>query len=287
MSNQQLHNKPPVVLVHGMWSTPDALKEVKNAFEEQGYTVYVPRLPYHYPKAQLRGENGQKLARASIEDYVTAISELVQSLNQKPILVGHSMGGLLAQLVAAKHECERLILISSAPPAGVNGVKWSVLRTFGRNLFLFPLWKKTTTILLRNIQYGIAHTQSAATHKEIIQSATFESGKATWQISMWFLYRKPATRVAYHKITCPVLLISGSEDRITPISIQHQLHRRYGQQAELKIIQGACHWTIGGSFFPEIKQVLFDWLDNQAPKTKVSHLKESFHAHTSLTAANA
>ena len=256
-------DKAPVILIHGMWSTPDALKDVKAAFEEKGYNVHVPMLPYHLPRNQLKGELAKKLASSSIEDYVNCISECIQDLDQKPILVGHSMGGLIAQLVAAKHECEKLILISSAPPAGINAFKWSVMRTFGHNLFLFPLWRKTTNMLLKNIQYGIANTQSSAVHKDIIQSATLESGKATWQISMWFLFRKPPTRVAYKNINCPVLLISGTEDKITPISIQKKLVQKYSNKADLKVIEGACHWTIGGSFFPEIKRTLFNWLEPQ------------------------
>jgi pimeloyl-ACP methyl ester carboxylesterase len=259
-----MSNKAPVVLIHGMWSTPEALKDLKAAFEEQAYTVHVPRLPFHFPKNELRGEPTKKLANTSVQEYVAAVSECIEQLDQKPIVVGHSMGGLLAQLIAAKHECEKLILISSAPPAGINGFKWSVLRTFGKNLFLFPLWKKTTTLLLKNIQYGIANTQSAAIHKEIVQTATYESGKATWQISMWFLFRTPPTRVYYDQIKCPVLLIGGTEDKITPIRIQQQLARKYSTNAELKVIEGACHWTIGGTFFPEIKDILFSWLEKNS-----------------------
>jgi pimeloyl-ACP methyl ester carboxylesterase len=255
-------DKAPVILVHGMWSTPETLKDLKAAFEEQGYSVYVPCLPYHLPKNQLRGEAGKKLAQASVDDYVKAVSECLLSLEQKPILVGHSMGGLIAQLVASKHVCERLILISSAPPAGINGFKWSVLRTFGHNLFLFPLWKKTTKLLLKNIQYGIANSQSAAVHQEIVQLATYESGRATWQISMWFLFRKPPTRVHYANIQCPVLLIGGTEDKITPLSVQQKLARQYAGKAVLKVIDGACHWTVGGSYFPQIKNTLFGWLND-------------------------
>lgn len=257
-------SKAPVIIVHGMWSTPEALKEIKAAFEEQGYPVHVPRLPYHLPKSQLRGEAGKKLAQARVEDYVAAIGECIEKLDQKPILVGHSMGGLLVQLVASRHACERLVLISSAPPAGINGFTWSVMRTFGRNLLLFPMWKKTTRLLLRNVQYGIANTQSADIHREIIQMSTLESGTATWQIAMWFLFRQPPTRVLYDKIDCPVLIIGGTDDRITPLGIQKKLAKRYSGKAVLKVIQGACHWTVGGSYFPEIKKTVFSWLNDQS-----------------------
>lgn len=258
-----MSNKAPVILIHGMWSTPNALKDVKAAFEEQVYSVHVPMLPYHLPRNQLKGETLNKLATSTIEDYVKCISTCIESLNQKPILVGHSMGGLIAQLVAAKYECDKLILISSAPPSGINAFKWSVMKTFGHNLFLFPLWRKTTNLLLKNIQYGIANTQSAAIHKEIIQTATYESGKATWQMSMWFLFRKPPTRVVYENIKCPVLMISGTEDKITPITLQRKLAQKYSDKAELKVIEGACHWTIGGSYFPQIKDILFEWLNER------------------------
>lgn len=259
-----MSNKAPVVLIHGMWSTPEALKDVKVAFEEQGYTVHAPRLPYHLPKHELKGELLKDLSKVGIEDYVDSISKCIDQLEQKPIVVGHSMGGLLAQLIAAKHDCEKLVLISSAPPAGINGFRWSVLRTLGKNLFLFPLWKKTTKLLLRNIQYGIANTQSAAIHKEIVQSATLDSGRAAWQISMWFLFRQAPTRVYYDSIKCPVLLIGGTEDKITPLKIQQQLAQKYASRAELKVINGACHWTIGGTFFPEIKDSIFSWINRKA-----------------------
>lgn len=262
-----MSNKAPVILIHGMWSTPDALIDVKSAFEEQGYQVHTPMLPYHFPRNQLKGELAKKLASSTIEDYVTCIRKYIENLDQKPILVGHSMGGLIAQLVATHCDCEKLILISSAPPAGINAFKWSIIKTLGHNLFLVPLWRKTTHLLLKNIQYGIANTQSAAIHREIIQTATYESGKVTWQISMWFLFRKPPTRVRYENIKCPVLLISGTEDKITPIKLQRKLALKYSDKAELKVIEGACHWTIGGSYFPQIKETLFDWLN----KHKTAH----------------
>lgn len=259
-----MSDRAPVVLIHGMWSTPETLKDLRAAFEEQGYLVHVPCLPFHLPKNQLRGELGKKLATASLDDYVSCIGECIEQLDRKPIVVGHSMGGLLGQLVAAKYDCEKLILLSSAPPAGINAFKWSVMRTFGHNLFLFPLWRKTTNLLLKNIQYGIANTQSASIHKEIVQNASYESGRVTWQISMWFLFRKPPSRVLYQNIHCPVLLIGGTEDKITPIKIQEKLAKRYSNQAVLNVIKGACHWTIGGSFFPEIKHTIFTWLNEKA-----------------------
>lgn len=254
---------PPVVIIHGMWSSPDTMKDIKQSFEDEGYFTYTPRLPLHLPRNKLDAKQRTKLGRLSVQDYLNALEAFMKKLDQPPILVGHSMGGLLAQLIAAKYPCERLILISSAPPAGINGWHWSVLRTFGHNLFKFPLWRSTTNLLLKNIRYGIANSQSAAVHRELSQNATLESGLASWQISMWFLFRRPPTKVDYDKIECPVLIIGGTEDKITPLKTQYKLARNYANRATLKVVPGACHWTIGGSYFPNIKQTLFSWLNQQ------------------------
>jgi pimeloyl-ACP methyl ester carboxylesterase len=267
MKASQNQLRPPVVIIHGMWSTPDSLKDIKQSFEEEGYVTYTPRLPLHLPRNKLDAKQRTKLGSLSVQDYLKSLEAFMEKLDQPPILVGHSMGGLLAQLIAAKFPCEKLILISSAPPAGINGWHWSVMRTFGHNLFKFPLWRTTTNLLLKNIRYGIANSQSAAVHREISQNTTFESGLASWQISMWFLFRRPPTKVDYDKIRCPVLIIGGSEDKITPLKSQLKIARNYANRATVKVIPGACHWTIGGSHFPIIKQTLFTWLtqknDNQ------------------------
>jgi len=264
-----MNQQAPVFLIHGMWSTPDTMEELRKAFVAQGYEVHVPRLPLHLPKNQLTPVLRKQLAQLGIEDYVGALLDdifrvMKDKPDQKPILVGHSMGGLLAQLVAAEIECEQLVLLSSAAPAGINATSWSVLKTFGHNLFKFPLWRSFTNLLLRNIQYGIANSQSAQIQQDLVRDSTFESGRVTTQMSMWFLFLHPPTRVDVKKINCPVLIIGGSEDKITPIKIQHKIAKRFGQKASLRVIPGACHYTVAGSFFEQIKEHIFSWLNNQS-----------------------
>lgn len=264
-----MNQQSPVFLIHGMWSTPDIMGELSDSFSAQGYEVHSLGLPLHVPKNELSTTQRKQLARMGISDYVSAILDdifrvMKDKPGQKPILVGHSMGGLLAQLVAAEIECDKLVLLSSGAPAGINATSLSVLRTFGHNLFKFPLWRSFTNLLLKNIQYGIANTQSAQVHQDLVRASTFESGRVTTQMSMWFLFPKPPTRVDFSKIKCPVLVIGGSEDKITPIKIQHKIAKKFGQQASLRVIQGACHYTVGGSFFPTVREHIFSWLSSQS-----------------------
>ncbi|WP_309044446.1 alpha/beta hydrolase [Marinobacter sediminicola] len=254
--------KPTVLLIHGMWSDQNTLSDVKEAFVAQGYTADSLCLPYHVPKAEHTEASRAKLAKTRVQDYVAYIVEQVERLDAPPILVGHSMGALLAQLVAAQVPCDRLVLLSSAPPAGINGLSWSAIRTLGRNLLRFPLWTKVTEVGLANVEYGIANAQSAAVQRDIYESCTYESGMATFQISIGSLLgRRSATYVNTQGIECPVLIVGGTADRITPITIQRSIAKRFGKQASLIEIENCCHWTVGGAYFPEVRAEIFEWLE--------------------------
>ena len=171
------------------------------------------------------------------------------------------MGGLLVQLAAAQVPCQRLILLSSAAPAGINGLSLSAIRTLGSNILRFPLWRSITEVKLENIRYGIANTQSAAVQQDIYANSTYESGMATWQISMGLLLgRRSAAYVDTAQIQCPVLIIGGTADRITPINVQRSIAQRFGVRGQLVEIPNCCHWTVGGKFFPQVRTEIFQWL---------------------------
>ncbi len=257
------NSKPPVVLIPGMWSTGDTLSEVKQAFEAQGYKVDSLCLPEHKSKLEYDRTDKRRLARTSLQDYVDFVVSRVTAHDIPPIVVGHSMGGLLAQLVAERVPVCKLILLSSAAPGGINGWSWSVIRTFGQNLLVFPPWGNVTQVGESNIRYGIANTQSALVQKRILQNMTYESGMATFQIGVGGFFKTGFARVDAKQVTCPILVIGGTADRITPIKVQRAIANKYGQQADLVELSEVCHWTIGGSNFPKVTSIIFRWLDDQ------------------------
>lgn len=264
------NNKPPVMLIHGMWSDGDTLHEVRDAFTEQGYQVEAVTLPYHRPRAEHTPESLAKLARTSLQDYVAFLVERASRFDRAPILVGHSMGGLLAQLTAARVPCDRLILLSSAAPAGINGLGLSVFRTLGVNLLRFPLWKQTTVLKLANVRYGVANAQSDATQRDVFERCGYESGRVTFQLTLAAFSKKGPAHVEPDRIRCPVLIIGGTADRITPIRIQRRIAQRYAGHCKLVEIPGCCHWTVGGRFFGEVCSAMFTWLDETRPETSLS-----------------
>lgn len=262
-----MNNKPPVVLIHGMWSDAETMTELQAAFRNQGYAVEAVTLPHHGPRGSHTAASRAALAQTRLQDYVRFLIDHVKQLDRAPILVGHSMGGLLAQLTAARVPCERLILLSSAAPAGINGLGLSVFRTLGRNLLLFPLWKKATELGLANVRYGIANAQSDAKQQEIYRHCGYESGMVTFQMTVAAFTKQSFAHVEPEGLTCPILILGGTDDRITPIRVQRRIAQRYGDRCELVEIPGCDHWTIGGRFLDAVSATVFDWLARtQAPE---------------------
>lgn len=257
----QLNDKATVILLHGMWSDAESLAEVKRAFEGAGYMVQSLTLPNHCPRADHTGASRAALAKCTLQDYVQFVLENIQYLEAPPILVGHSMGGLIAQLTAERVECKRLVLLSTAAPAGIYSLSFSVFKTLGRNLFRFPLWRKLTGLTLSSVQYGIANSQDRSQQQCIYERSGYESGMVTLQMSLAAFTNSSFASVNPERIGCPILMIAGTEDRITPIKVQRRIAQHYGSQAELVEIPGCCHWTIGGSFFPHVSSALFTWLE--------------------------
>ena len=83
-----------------MWSVPSVFVRLRAAMEAEGYETLAPALPFHYRDPGLPPAEG--LGRLGIEDYVAFLADIIRGLKVPPVIIGHSMGGLLAQCVAAR-----------------------------------------------------------------------------------------------------------------------------------------------------------------------------------------
>ena len=123
-----------VVLIHGNWSRGEQLAAARAAFEARGFTAHTPpTLRYHELPIH---EGAMKVASLSLRDYADDLVAFVNSLESPPLLVGHSMGGLLAQLVAARTRHTGLVAACPAPASGVTGSSTQANRRMSRPYFL-------------------------------------------------------------------------------------------------------------------------------------------------------
>jgi pimeloyl-ACP methyl ester carboxylesterase len=243
-----------------MWSTEVVFDELKPVLESAGYQVIAPTLPHHKLLADTSKEEQKILARTGLQDYEQYLGDIIEQLSVKPLIVGHSLGGILAQRLAQKYPIEGLILISTASPAGVNAWTWSVIKSFGHNFLKFPIWRSVTELSKKSLVYGVANSQTAELQQQLFEQLTYESGRVAFQLGFWFLFRNPPSAVDVDRISAPILMIAGTEDKITPYSVQKKTYKHLKSKPTFITIDGCCHWTLSGKYFDQVTSSIEQWL---------------------------
>lgn len=244
------------VLIHGTWSTGDMFDDARKEFEARGFTVHTPTLRYHELPLD---EGAQRIGPLSIADYADDIVALVDSLDSPPLIVGHSLGGLIAQLVAARTRNAGLIAATPAPAAGIFAMYPGTLRIFGGHYARWRPWAKplhppTWTVFRRYItnttEEGLAH--------DLYSELVCESGRTYCEMAAWFLDRDKATRVDFAAVSGPVLAIGGGEDRTVNRRVARATAKRYANGTYVEI-PASDHLVFHGDALPATMTRIDEW----------------------------
>ena len=248
------------ILIHGAFCGGWAMEGYARAFEAQGWRTIVPNLRHHDVPAG--GRPPRELGVTSTLDYADDIEELVAKLPSPPVLVGHSMGGLIAQMVATRVPVKALALLAPSAPWGtLPTTHWEVMSAQG--LYLAgQFWNKP---LRPEAWIAEAHALDLMPPGE--REATFarfvpESGLATFEILHWAMDARRATYVDPAKIACPVLCVAGELDRVNPPKTVASIARRYRERGEYFEVAGASHWLIGEPGWENTARFVREWATN-------------------------
>jgi pimeloyl-ACP methyl ester carboxylesterase len=250
-------NKPPVVMIHGGFCGPWAWDDFAARFRAAGYSVETPALRFHGDDAA-----APALATTSLADYATDLERHIVELDAPPVLVGHSLGGLLAQILAARQEIAAAILLAPSAPWGVPP---STLFEIGAAQSLMLRVGFWNTILEPSYDIAAAHSldRFPKEHREqIFQRFVPESGRATFEILHWALDMRRASEVDARKVQCPLLFLTGSGDRICPPGTVERTAALYKGRARCEIMPGMSHWLIGEPGWEKVCDRALAWLES-------------------------
>lgn len=254
MSNER--TRPPVLLIHGMWGTGSTWDVTESILSELGYDVHAPTLPGH----DEGHDQPARVATISVRDYVDFLERRANELPEKPIVIGHSMGGLLAQSLAARIQPRALVLLTPAAPAGINSLRPSTVIAFAPALARWGFWRKPHRLGRKlGLRYAV-NRLTAHQQNRHLDSLVFESGRAVGEIGMWWADRRRAAAVETSRITCPVYVVGCTHDGLTPLSLVVRVAGLY-PQSHLRVYPNRGHWVIDDELtFPMITEIA-TWLD--------------------------
>lgn len=246
-----------IFMIHGMWGGAWYWENYRRLFEAEGYRCVATTLPYH--DMDPRGVPDPRLGTASLLDYAEALEREIGPLGEKPILMGHSMGGLLAQILAARGLAKSLVLLSPASPSGIVALKPSVIKSFWSVQTTWGFWRKPMRQSFGEASYSMLHLLPEAERKETYGKFVYESGRAAFEIGYWLLDPRSASKVDASKVTCPVLVVTGAQDRITPASVVRKVARKY-KAATYKEFENHAHWVVAEPRWQEVAEYAGGWL---------------------------
>ena len=246
-----------VVLIHGAWSRGEQLAPARAAFEERGYTAHTPTLRHHELPLH---EGATKVAALSLRDYTDDLVAFVNSLSTPPLLVGHSMGGLLAQLVAARTRPAGVVAACPGPVAGITGGTLTSLRMTLPHVLRPRSWNKPwCPPTFEQSRRWISNTQTEDMAREIYGGLVCESGRYLWELLLAVPRISTATVVDFASVTAPVLVIGGECDRIVPAGVVRRTAAKYQHGTSVEIPR-SDHMVFSGAALPIAMGYIDDWM---------------------------
>jgi pimeloyl-ACP methyl ester carboxylesterase len=246
-----------VVMIHGAFCGAWSFASWRPLFEARGFAVHTPTLRHHGSGE----EAARHLAGVSLRDYLADLSALINVLDSPPVVIGHSLGGLLAQMLAATLNVRALILLAPLAPWGVfpstlfEGAAMQALLLEG------ALWKK---VLLPSQAIAAAHAFDCVPSPDravLLERLVPESGLALFESMYWMFDSRKTSLVDRRGITCPVLCLAGGRDRIVSPATVRGLARRYHGRARYEFLPDHGHWLVGEPGWERIATGSLGWLD--------------------------
>ncbi|MFC4553985.1 alpha/beta hydrolase [Georgenia faecalis] len=254
-----------VVLVHGLWMTPRSWEHWVRYYEDKGLRVLAPGYPGFEIEVEALRENPDVIARLGVPETVDHLASVVAGVDVPPILIGHSFGGTLTQLLLAHGLGSAAVVIDSAPTEGVHVTPLSQARS------LLPALRNPA-----NRHKAVGFTPEEF-HYAFTNTLTEEESRAVWDRyhipapgSWIWAYGlvanvKPGrqeTWVDYSADRAPLLFIAGEKDHIMPPSVNRSNAKHYSRSpavTEYYEFAGRDHWTCAAPGWEAVADHALEW----------------------------
>jgi non-heme chloroperoxidase len=218
----------PVVFIHGLWLLPSSWANWADFFMQAGYAPLTPDWPGDPETVDEARANPGVLAKTTLGQIADHTAEIINALDKKPAVMGHSTGGLLAEMVAGRGLSAATVAIDPGVFRGVLPLPASTLRVAGRFLVNPRTRGRAITLTFDQFKYGWANALDEKEAKELYD--TFHvagSGIALMQMGNANLNPRTEAKVnTKNPDRGPLLIIEGEKDHTVPWAIANAAYKR-------------------------------------------------------------
>jgi len=271
-----------ILMVHGVGGTSAAFDRLAPAFRAMGWRVETPTL---FPEKRTAFNPPADLPSLKLNDYVQAMADAARRLTEEngvpPVLLGHSMGGLIVQKLAEMGLGRAAILLTPASPVDArSGSSLAQAVTFAKVLFSGAPETKSHKIWRTGFSWGVLNRVPSARHREIFAGTVYDSGGVYADIAYPDKDPHKVATIDETKITIPILTIGGGKDRATPIADVRRVAAKYAMiGGDYLEYPDNAHWIVDEPGTEHVIDDIARWLDNKGlaagPPETVHLLEES------------
>jgi len=211
----------PVVFVHGLWLLPSSWERWAEVFEAAGYTALTPGWPDDPETVDEANEHPEVFAHKTIKQVADHFDDVIGALDRKPAVIGHSFGGLLAQILAGRGRSTATVAIDPAPFRGVLPLPISALRAGSPVLHNPANRGRAVPLTYEQFRYSFANAVSEDEAKQLYETyAVPAPGAPLFQAASANLNPWTEAKVdTKNPERGPMLIISGENDHTVPWAI--------------------------------------------------------------------
>ena len=260
----------PVVFVHGLWLLASSWDRWAAVFREAGYATLQPGWPDDPDTYEEAQANPEVFARKTVGQVADHYEEVIQGLDRKPAVIGHSFGGLLAQILAGRGLAAATVAVDPAPFRGVLPLPFSALKASTAVLRNPANRHRAIPLSFEQFRYGFANAITEDEAKELYaQFSVPGAGAPIFQAAAANLNPWTEAKVdAKNPDRGPLLITSGEKDHQVPWAISHASYKRQQHNpgvTEIVEIPGRGHALTIDSGWREVAEISLNFVGRFTP----------------------
>jgi pimeloyl-ACP methyl ester carboxylesterase len=237
--------KPPVVFIHGLWLLPSSWDRWAKLFEQAGFAALTPGWPDDPETVAEAKAHPEVFARKSIGQVADHFEAIIRALDQPPVVIGHSFGGLLAEILAGRGLAAATVAISPPPFQGVLPLPISSLKSAWPVLGNPANRDRAIPLTYEQFRYAFANAVSEEEAKELYETFSVPgAGTPLFQAAVANLNPWTEDKVHNNPSRGPLLIVTGEKDHTVPPVIARAsfaIEKRNAGVTELVEIPGRGH----------------------------------------------
>jgi pimeloyl-ACP methyl ester carboxylesterase len=256
----------PLMLIHGAWLSARSWESFAEYFDKRGFAVSTPEWPRKHGDVEELREHADELAGLGLTEIVDHYERLIRELDQPPVLIGHSFGGLVVELLLDRGLGRAGVALSPAPPKGIRILPFSSLKAASPALAHPSKRRGIVTLTSEQFAYGFVNTltpeEAAAAYERY---AVPETGRIFYEAGFANFALHPTTDVHFkNEQRAPLLIVGAENDHTVPASVARAQYKKYEHspaRTEYLEFEGRPHLFIVGDGSDKVAASIDSWLD--------------------------